>query len=103
MGEAGGGRRWRCGVVMGRGWCLVDGRVWGDTRLSLIYATEPCAESLALGAISADSFRSFSFCFFFLMPVLSTWFSVLELKGTYVTLRTFSSSTETVLCTSTST
>jgi hypothetical protein len=37
------------------------------------------------------------------MPVLSTWFSVLELKGTYVTLRTFSSSTETVLCTSTST
>ena len=59
---------------------------------------EPCP-----GAISADSFRSFSFYFFFLMPVLSTWFSVLELKGTYVTLRTFSSSTETVLCTSTST
>ena len=53
-----------------------------DTRLSLIYAKEPCAESLALGAISADSFRSFSFCFFFLMPVLSTWFSVLVLKGT---------------------
>ena len=97
------------GVGGGVVWCWVGCGAWWlgvfvvDTRLSLIYAKEPCAESLALGAIFADSFRSFSFYFFFLMPVLSTWFSVLELKGTYVTLRTFSSSTETVLCTSTST
>ena len=29
MGEAGGGRWWWCGVVLGRGWSLVVGRVCG--------------------------------------------------------------------------
>ena len=103
MGEAGGGRWWWCGVVLGRGWSLVVGRVCGgyppkfDLRKRAL-RREPCP-----GSNFRRFFSIFFFLFFFLMPVLSTWFSVLELKGTYVTLRTFSSSTETVLCTSTST
>ena len=59
------------GVVVVVWWCGVGGGAWWlgvfvvDTRLSLICAKEPCAESLVLGAISAVSFPVDLFLFVF--------------------------------------
>jgi hypothetical protein len=60
--EAGGGCWWWCGVVLGRGWCLVVGRVCGgypskfDLRKRAL-RREPCPGS---------NFRRFFSIFFFL-------------------------------------